>query len=108
MHEIAMLFAQVAVVVVATVASLAGIALGTRALWRLTTRVKPHDSLAVSPSDFRRLETAVDAIAVEVERISEAQRFSAALLSERLPARDDERRELPSVPAPLPRENTPQ
>src|SRR5688572_32898899 len=80
MHEIAILFAQVAVVVVSTVAALAGIALGTRALWRLTTRVNPRDSLAVSLSDFRRLEAAVDAIAVEVERISEAQRFSAVLL----------------------------
>jgi hypothetical protein len=107
MQEIAILFAQVAVVVVTTVTALAGIALGTRALWRLTTRVNPHDSLAVSPSDFRRLETAVDAIAVEVERISEAQRFSAALLSERIPARDAENRELPSAPAPLSRKNTP-
>ena len=105
MNEIAVLFAQVAVIVVATVAAMAGIALGTRALWRLTSRVKPHDSVAVSPSDFRRLETAVDAIAVEVERISEAQRFSAALLSERLPELNDTRRQLPT---PLRRENTPQ
>jgi hypothetical protein len=104
MHEIAMLFAQVAVVVVITVAAFAGIALGTRSLWRLTTRSDPRDSVAASPSDFRRLEAAVDAIAVEVERISEAQRFSAALLSERIPARDAEHRELPG---PLPRENTP-
>ena len=107
MNEIAVLFAQVAVVVVATVAALTGIALVARALWRLTTRVKPRDSLSVSPSDFHRLETAVEAIAIEVERISEAQRFSAALLNERIPARDAERRELPGEPAPLPRGNTP-
>src|SRR5688572_7943214 len=94
MHEIAVLFAQVAVVVVASVAALAVIALGTRTLWRLTTRVERHDA-AVSPSDFRRLETAVESIAIEVERISEAQRFSAALLNERIPARDAERRDLP-------------
>jgi hypothetical protein len=107
MHDIPILFAQIAVVVVATVAALAGIALGTRALWRLITRVKPRDGLAVSPSDFRRLETAVEAIAIEVERISEAQRFSVTLLNERIPARDAEYRELPNRPAPLPRQNTP-
>jgi hypothetical protein len=40
-----------------------------------------------SPRDaeqrLERIETAVDAIAVEVERISEAQRFTARLASER-------------------------
>ena len=36
----------------------------------------------IDESRFERLEHAVDAIAVEVERISEAQRFSARLLSE--------------------------
>ena len=36
----------------------------------------------IDDSRFERLEHAVDAIAVEVERISEAQRFSARLLSE--------------------------
>ena len=36
----------------------------------------------IDESRFDRLEHAVDAIAVEVERISEAQRFSAKLLSE--------------------------
>ena len=107
MDEISILFAQVAIVLVSTIAALAGIALGTRALWRLTTRVHPRDSHAVSISDFRRLETAVDAIAVEVERISEAQRFSAALLNERIPARDTENRQLPSLSPPLPPKNTP-
>ena len=37
----------------------------------------------IDDSRFERLEQAVDAIAVEVERISEAQRFSAKLLSEK-------------------------
>jgi hypothetical protein len=32
-----------------------------------------------------RIEQAVDAIAVEVERMSESQRFTAKLLAERLP-----------------------
>jgi len=39
----------------------------------------------------QRLETAVDTIAIEVERISEAQRFMVGLLSETLPARRTER-----------------
>ncbi|GLC28511.1 hypothetical protein [Roseisolibacter agri] len=34
---------------------------------------------------LERIEQAVEAVAVEVERVSEAQRFSARLLSERLP-----------------------
>ncbi len=47
---------------------------------------------------FERMEQAIDAIAVEVERISEAQRFTTKLLSERAApaiasgARDTERR----------------
>jgi hypothetical protein len=39
---------------------------------------------------FDQLQQSVDAIAVEVERIAEAQRFSAKLLSER--------RETPALP----------
>lgn len=35
---------------------------------------------------IERIEQAVDAIAVEVERMSESQRFTARLLAERLPA----------------------
>jgi len=37
-------------------------------------------------ADTRRLEEAVDAIALEVERIAEAQRFVARLLAERTEA----------------------
>ena len=55
----------------------------------------PHE---VNYDDDRqqRLETAVDAIAIEVERISEAQRFMVGLLSEPVPARRPERAELAS------------
>jgi hypothetical protein len=41
----------------------------------------------VDDSRFARLEQAVDSIAIEVERIAEAQRFSVKLMSERLPNR---------------------
>ncbi len=45
------------------------------------------------PSDFGmrfdRIEQAIETMAVEVERVSEAQRYSARLLTERLPAPTD-------------------
>ena len=41
----------------------------------------------VSEARFARLEQAIDVIAVEVERIAEAQRFSAQLIAETLPDR---------------------
>ena len=46
----------------------------------------------IDESRFARLEDAVDSIAIEVERIAEAQRFTAKLMSERLPDR------LPATP----------
>jgi hypothetical protein len=84
---------QLALIIVATTGVLTGIALGARVLWRLTGRGKPRESLlGISADDFRRLETAVDSIAIEVERISEAQRFTAALLSERIPPKESDPR----------------
>ena len=47
-------------------------------------RAKPRDQgLVIDEARFARLEDAVETIAVEVERIAEAQRFSAKLLAER-------------------------
>jgi hypothetical protein len=43
---------------------------------------------AVTPEiaqQLQRIEQAVDTMAIEIERISEAQRFSAKLLAERQP-----------------------
>ena len=45
----------------------------------------PAERPPVDEGRFARLEHAVDAIAVEVERISEGQRFTAKLLGERAP-----------------------
>ena len=102
------LFTQLAIVPVATVAVLTGIALGARVLWRLTGRVQPRESFpGVSAGDFRRLETAVETIAIEVERISEGQRFTAALLSERTQSRESDSREGRGAPPPVPRITTP-
>ena len=108
MELIPILLVQVALVVVATIAALTGIALGARVLWRLTGRVQPRESLpGVSADDFRRLETAVETIAIEVERISEAQRFTVALLSERAPSREAEPRDGRVALPPAPRVITP-
>ena len=77
-------FAQVMVVIVASIAGLAVVLLGTRVLWRLGSGTKSVASFDTRESDdrMRRLETAVDSIAIEVERISEAQRFMVGLLGD--------------------------
>lgn len=97
MDSNALMFAQVMTVIVMSTASFVVIGLGARLLWRRGSR----QTLSIgSPRDedrMQRLETAVDTIAIEVERISEAQRFMVGLLSESLPARRAERAgELPS------------
>lgn len=48
----------------------------------LEPRPVPPRELSAINGRLERIETAVDSIAVEVERISEAQRFSARLQSE--------------------------
>jgi hypothetical protein len=48
----------------------------------------PHDVAA----RLERMEQAIDAVAVEVERISEGQRFTTKLLSERVPPRSEDPR----------------
>jgi hypothetical protein len=53
----------------------------------LEPRPVPPRELTTISSRLERIEAAVDTIAVEVERISEAQRFSARLQSEKQPAR---------------------
>ncbi|HJR66150.1 MAG TPA: hypothetical protein VJ802_06950 [Gemmatimonadaceae bacterium] len=74
-------FAQVAVIIVLMTGSLVTIAVaGFRAVIR-TNRV------SAPPKDDARLDhlqESVDAIAIEVERIAEAQRFTTKLLSERV------------------------
>jgi hypothetical protein len=82
-------FAQVAAIIVMMVGSLAGIAVvAVPALVRGTKR-----QMSPPPQDDRleHLQQSVDAIAVEVERIAEAQRFTARLLAERTEASGVER-----------------
>ena len=89
-------FAQVMTVIVMSTGAFVAIGLGTRILWRKGSVAKPRRDSHYDDDRQQRLETAVDAIAIEVERISEAQRFMVGLLSEPLSARRVERAELPS------------
>ena len=54
---------------------------------RVYTRRLEHEGKSKMPSEvtsrLERIEQAVDAIAIEVERISEGQRFTTKLLTER-------------------------
>lgn len=53
------------------------------------TKMRGHAGPSQLPSDFAqrmsRMENAIESVAVEVERISEGQRFTTRLLSERAP-----------------------
>ena len=90
--EETLVFAQVMTVIVMSTAAFVAIALGARILWRKGSAVKPRVEAPYDEQRQQRLETAVDAIAIEVERISEAQRFMVGLLGEASQAR---RAELP-------------
>lgn len=75
-------FAVVMTVIIASLGGLAGIWIVTR--WALAATKRKE--LAPSFRDDARLELlqqSVDSIAIEVERIAEAQRFSAKLLAGR-------------------------
>jgi len=101
-----LVFAQVMTVIVASTGAFVAIGLGARVLWRAGSRMKQRMVPSVDDSRLERLEAAVDAIAIEVERISESQRFTVGLLSDRLPARSDRVGELP-VAGSMKRVNTP-
>ena len=74
-------FGQVAVIAVLLVASLSAI---TVALVRALSGKPKLREVSNGPNlQLEQLQMSVDAIAVEVERIAEAQRFSAKLLAER-------------------------
>src|SRR3954462_13015473 len=89
-HDVQM-FAQVMTIIVLSVAGFVTVGLGARILWRLGSRPKPREVSSADPGSIQRRETAIDTIAIEVERISEAQRFTVAILAERLPARSGDR-----------------
>jgi hypothetical protein len=86
-----LMFAQVMTVIVSSTAGFVLIGLGARILWRWGSLRQPSLRPAHDDERKQRLETAVDTIAIEVERISEAQRFMVGLLSDSLPVRRPER-----------------
>ena len=65
------------------------IAIGYPIARALARRIEAKPTTAI-PSDvsarLERMEQAIDSIAIEVERISEGQRFTTKLLAERVPA----------------------
>lgn len=75
-------FAQVAAIIVFLVGSLSAISF---TFYRAILKAQRREALSAPQNDQRleQLQQSVDAIAVEVERIAEAQRFSAKLLAER-------------------------
>ena len=82
-----LMFAQVMVIIVMSLAGFVAIGLGTRILWRWGSVKTPAERTPHDDDRMLRLETAVDTIAIEVERISEAQRFMVGLLSDPTTAR---------------------
>jgi hypothetical protein len=67
-------------------AMVATIAVGAPLARAFAKRLERESNAKVSPdvtSRLERIEQAVDAIAIEVERISEGQRFTTKLLTER-------------------------
>ncbi len=80
MHPEVGAMAQLAAVVVVTAGSLAAIAV---AAFRAMARTKRQVPPAQQDDRLEHLQQSVDAIAIEVERIAEGQRFTTKLLAER-------------------------
>lgn len=72
-------FFQVCAGVLMLVGGLTAIAMTARTIVLRSQRAAPK----IDEDRLRHLEQAVDAIAIEVERISEGQRYATKLLSER-------------------------
>jgi hypothetical protein len=74
----------VAISIVSIIFVLGPLAIGlARTLWKRPVQpAVPHAALTETAQRLERLEGAVDTIAVEIERISEGQRFVTKLLSE--------------------------
>ena len=75
-------FAGVAAVSICSIAALAAIGLVVFRSVRLKAPPREISNRLEIEQRFDQLQQAVDAIAVEVERIAEAQRFSAKLLAD--------------------------
>ena len=76
-------FAVVAVIIVVMVGALSAITVGFIRGIQKKPVSRDQPNMIGFQERFDQLQQSVDAIAVEVERIAEAQRFSAKLLAER-------------------------
>jgi hypothetical protein len=76
-------FAVVVAVIAGFIGSMVALFIGARIA---LNRTRPREIARVDDARFERLEQAVDSIAIEIERMSEAQRFTAKLLSDRASA----------------------
>lgn len=74
-------FAQIAVITVLSAGALSAIVVGL--VRGVSIKPKPRNIGDPQNLQLEQLQQSVDAIAVEVERIAEAQRFSARFLAER-------------------------
>jgi hypothetical protein len=74
-------FFQVCAGIVMTVGALAAIGITARVIWLRAQRAAQRPP--IDENRLQHLEQAVDAIAIEVERISEGQRYTTKLLSDR-------------------------
>ncbi len=81
-RDIQMFAAVMAVLVPSFAAVVATVVLGIRALRSKT----PNLPAPANDERMARLEQAVDAIAVELERVGEGQRYLTQIMSQRLPA----------------------
>jgi hypothetical protein len=70
------------VVIMSSLAALVAIVIGGRYLWKRTARL-PIAAPRADSDRLQRIEEAIDTMALEIERMSEAQRFTAKLLLER-------------------------
>lgn len=77
----AITFAVVCLTIVGAVGSLVAIGVGARIV--LMRAKRRAEGPRVEDRRLQHLEQAIDAIAIEIERISEGQRFTTKLLSER-------------------------
>ena len=77
----AITFAVVCLPIVGAVGSLVAIGVGARIV--LMRAKRRAEGPRVEDRRLQHLEQAIDAIAIEIERISEGQRFTTKLLSER-------------------------
>ncbi|HET7566194.1 MAG TPA: hypothetical protein VFJ96_14425 [Gemmatimonadaceae bacterium] len=75
-------FAQVSAVIVMFLGSLTAIGIG--AAFAIKRLKRKGNALPEADMRLEQLQQSVDAIAIEVERISEAQRFSTQLLAKRV------------------------